>query len=64
MDKNWHQIDRMALDSALFLLDYCDTKVRCSDCIFNDEKECAIRIGSLSLSEKFLKEVKSHVERC
>lgn len=50
MKKNWHQIDIMALNAIKFIIDYCDTKEVCSDCIFHntETKECSInasRIG-------------------
>lgn len=60
MRKNWNQIDKMALNAMKFILNYCDIKDMCDDCIFcdpdDDDNCCQLRRWHFDL-EKFIEEI-------
>lgn len=58
MKRNWRAIDKLALVALEYILNYCDVKDICSDCIFHDPdtRECSIHVSDLSQFEKRMKE--------
>lgn len=60
--KNWSQLDKMALDAMEFVLDYCDVKEICADCVFHNSEICCCQLKEpFNQLGSFIKEVKSHV---
>lgn len=60
MKRNWNTMNKLALYCADYLINYCDMKELCSDCIFHDEdsNKCAVHMSHFALGESFIEEVK------